>query len=166
MIGLSAIIGIGPYVLVSGLPLYEMLCQANGNLGDTSGKGRQMPAHWGNKKLNIFNKSSCTGTQFVQACGLAEAGEYLAELRDAGIDISEHPFKDDEVVFCSTGDGTTSQGEFWEGLTTASVNNFLLFLRLRTTVMPFLLPRRFKRRRINFQNIGTFPGTFCLGNGW
>ena len=60
-----------------GVTPYEMLCQANGNVGDTASHGRMMPAHWGNVKLNIVNKSSCTGTQFLQACGVAEAGLHL-----------------------------------------------------------------------------------------
>ena len=112
-----------------GVTPYEMLCQANGNLGDTSGQGRQMPAHWGNKKLNIFNKSSCTGTQFTQACGLAEAGKFLSDLQSEGIDVGSVPFEKDEVIYCSAGDGTISQGEFWEGLTTASVNKLpIIFL--------------------------------------
>ena len=104
-----------------GVTPYEMLCQANGNTGDTASHGRQMPAHWGNKKLNIITKSSCTGTQFLQATGTAEAGEYLNQIRNMG---KKHniPFQDDEIVYVSTGDGTTSQGEFWEGLTTACVN--------------------------------------------
>jgi len=104
-----------------GVTPYEMLCQANGNTGDTASHGRQMPAHWGNKKLNIVNKSSCTGTQFLQAVGLAETGEYLSALKKEGVEHSV-PFQDDEVVYVSTGDGTTSQGEFWEGITTACVN--------------------------------------------
>ncbi|MEE3078430.1 MAG: thiamine pyrophosphate-dependent enzyme [Bdellovibrionota bacterium] len=108
-----------------GVTPYEMLCQANGNIGDTATHGRQMPAHWGNVNLNIVQKSSCTGTQFLQAVGVAESGEYLKKIRDEhGIDVSEFKLKDDEVVYASCGDGTTSQGEFWESITTACVNKF------------------------------------------
>lgn len=106
-----------------GVTPYEMLCQANGNIGDSSSHGRQMPAHWGNKKLNIVSKSSCTGTQFLQACGLAEGGQYLAQLDCEGVDLEGRTYQKDEIVYVSTGDGTTSQGEFWEALTTATVNN-------------------------------------------
>ncbi|MAF78885.1 MAG: dehydrogenase [Halobacteriovoraceae bacterium] len=112
-----------------GVTPYEMLCQANGNIGDTSSHGRQMPAHWGNVKLNIVNKSSCTGTQFLQAVGLAEAGKYLEELDQNGIDLEGRKYEKDEIVYVSTGDGTTSQGEFWEGVTTACVNKLpVLFM--------------------------------------
>jgi len=108
-----------------GVTPYEMLCQANGNIGDTASHGRQMPAHWGNVNLNIVTKSSCTGTQFLQACGVAEAGRYLADL-DNKHDI---PAFKDEIVYVSSGDGTTSQGEFWEAMTTACVNKLpVLFM--------------------------------------
>lgn len=108
-----------------GVTPYEMLCQANGNTGDTASHGRQMPAHWGNVKLNIVSKSSCTGTQFLQAVGIAEAGLHLKKmnLKDTPI------FHEREIVYVSSGDGTTSQGEFWEGLTTACVNKLpVLFM--------------------------------------
>lgn len=113
-----------------GVTPYEMLCQANGNMGDTASYGRMMPAHWGNKPLNIVNKSSCTGTQFLQACGLAEAGIWFKKLRDEHkVDVSGMDFHDDEIVYVSTGDGTIAQGEFWEGMTTACVNNLpVLFM--------------------------------------
>ncbi len=108
--------------LALGVTPYEMLCQANGNVGDKASHGRQMPAHWGHVDYNIVNKSSCTGTQFLQACGIAEAGEYLQKLKDEGHDTEGNAFERDEVVYTSSGDGTTSQGEFWEGMTTAVVN--------------------------------------------
>ena len=108
-----------------GVTPFEMLCHANGNVGDTASHGRQMPAHWGNVKLNIVSKSSCTGTQFLQACGVAEAGLHLKKMN-----LKDTPvYNDQEIVYVSCGDGTTSQGEFWEGLTTACVNKLpVLFM--------------------------------------
>ena len=108
-----------------GVTPYEMLCQANGNTGDTASHGRQMPAHWGNVKLNIVSKSSCTGTQFLQAVGIAEAGLHLKKMK-----LKDSPvYNEQEIVYTSCGDGTTSQGEFWEGLTTACVNKLpVLFM--------------------------------------
>ncbi len=104
-----------------GVTPYEMLCQANGNIGDTATHGRQMPSHFANKKLNIVSRSSCTGTQFLQAVGVAEAGKFFDKMSKDGVDHG-HKYHKDEIVWVSTGDGTTSQGEFWEAMTTACVN--------------------------------------------
>lgn len=106
-----------------GVTPYEMFCQANGNTGDTASKGRQMPGNAGNKKLNIISRSSCTGTQFLQACGVSEAGLILSKLK------SKEDAFGDEITYVSCGDGTTSQGEFWEGLSTAVVKQLpILFM--------------------------------------
>jgi 2-oxoisovalerate dehydrogenase E1 component len=113
--------------LALGVTPYEMLCQANGNIGDTASYGRQMPVHFGSQQLNIVSASSCTGTQFLQAVGLAEGGIYLNQTANK-LD-SPPAFHSDEVVYVSCGDGTTSQGEFWESLTTACVNKLpVLFM--------------------------------------
>ncbi|MBT7610028.1 MAG: dehydrogenase [Bacteriovoracaceae bacterium] len=105
-----------------GVTGYDMLCQANGNVGDKASHGRQMPAHWGDVDLNIVSKSSCTGTQFLHAVGIAEAGRYLEEMENKGLDLEGRTYYSDEIIYTSCGDGTTSQGEFWEGLSTAIVN--------------------------------------------
>src|SRR5215213_2344230 len=101
-----------------GVTPLEMFLAAVGAEADPSSHGRQMPSHWGHTRFNIVSSSSPTGTQFLHAVGCAEAS-YRGGL---GEELRKHVagFHGDEVAYVSAGDGTTSEGEFWEALNTAS----------------------------------------------
>jgi 2-oxoisovalerate dehydrogenase E1 component len=117
--------------LTLGNTVEEQLLQAVGAEGDTASGGRQMPSHWSSTKLNIVTPSSATATQCLHAVGCAEAGRYFSRHPEAvGTkpeggwgdyrDFKDVKFHGDEVVYVSIGEGSTSQGEFWESLNTAS----------------------------------------------
>jgi len=93
-----------------GMSAVDMLYSAVGAARDPNSGGRQMPSHWGSTALNIVSTSSPTGTQFLQAVGTAEA-----TMRNEVMDGA----RGTEVTLVTTGDGTTSEGEFWESLNTA-----------------------------------------------
>src|SRR5215471_5003160 len=99
-----------------GVTPYEMFLQAVGAREDPASAGRQMPSHWGNKRVNLISKSSCTGTQFLQSVGAAEAAWRKSLVPGLA---AKKDFHSDEIVIVSGGEGQTSEGEFWEGLSSA-----------------------------------------------
>ncbi len=117
--------------LALGNTVEDQLLQAVGAADDPASGGRQMPSHWSSTKLHIVTPSSATATQCLHAVGCAEAGRYFTlhpeavGKKPAGgwgdyRDFKDVSFHGDEVVYVSIGEGSTSQGEFWESLNTAS----------------------------------------------
>jgi 2-oxoisovalerate dehydrogenase E1 component len=119
--------------LMVGVTPLEMLLQAVGAKDDPSSGGRQMPSHWGHTRWNIVSKSSCTGTQFVQAIGSAEATLYYERHPKALAQAKKAPLGEfvnheaEEIVYVSSGDGATSEGEFWESLNPACAKKLPVF---------------------------------------
>src|SRR3984893_9647825 len=121
--------------LALGVTPLEMFLQAVGAKDDPNSGGRQMPSHWGIPRLNILPRSSSTGMQFTQAVGLAEAAPYFEKFPHALRQAQEAPLGEnvrhqrDEIVYVSGGDGSTSEGEFFEGLNSACLRKLpILFL--------------------------------------
>jgi 2-oxoisovalerate dehydrogenase E1 component len=119
--------------LTLGITPLDTLLQAVGAKDDPSSGGRQMPSHWGHAKWNVVSKSSCTGTQFVQATGAAEATLYyenhpkaLAQAKKGPLGENVH-YSPEEIVYVSSGDGATSEGEFWESLNVACAKKLPMF---------------------------------------
>jgi 2-oxoisovalerate dehydrogenase E1 component len=119
--------------LMLGVTPLEMLLQAVGAKDDPASGGRQMPSHWGHNHWNIVSKSSCTGTQYVQAVGAAEATVYFERHPKALTQAKKAPLGEfvnhdpEEIVYVSSGDGATSEGEFWESLNAACTKKLPIF---------------------------------------
>jgi len=92
-------------LLAMGVTPKEIMLTMLGKADDPANGGRQLANHWGSRRLNIPSQSSPTGTQFLQAVGTALAYRKTGE---------------NNVVYVSAGEGTSSQGEFHEAVNWAS----------------------------------------------
>jgi len=113
--------------LALGISPLDMFLQAVGAGTDPQSGGRQMPCHWSSPALHIVSTSSSTATQMLHAVGCAEAGRYFSRHPEAAKNaagdyrqLHDVEFHGDEVALACIGEGSTSEGEFWEALNTAS----------------------------------------------
>jgi 2-oxoisovalerate dehydrogenase E1 component alpha subunit len=94
-------------VLAFGLTAREFALGLMGKQGEPSSGGRQMPSHWGLKRANVVSQSSPVATQTSHASGIGLG----MKMRGA-----------DTVVLTSIGEGSTSQGEWYEGVNWAAIH--------------------------------------------
>jgi 2-oxoisovalerate dehydrogenase E1 component len=145
--------------LALGVTPYEMLLAAVGGKDDPASGGRQMPSHWGSKRLNIVSQSSPTGTQCLQAIGAAEAGRLYEKI--AAIEGRESQFHRDEVVYVSIGEGTTSEGEFWESLNSACLGRLPVVYLIEDNGYAISVPVEVQTAGGDISKlVASFPGLF------
>src|SRR3989454_6029899 len=88
-----------------GMPVKDIFLHMLGREGDPSSNGRNMPEHFSSRELNLVSQTACTGTQYLPAVGMAKA------LKKDGSDA---------IVYVSSGEGATSEGEFFEAVNWAT----------------------------------------------
>ncbi len=140
--------------LALGVTTDEMLEGAVGAASDPASGGRQMPSHWGSKRLNIVSVSSPTGTQFLQAVGCADANRRLDPESDA-------------VTLVTTGDGATSEGEFWESLNIACIEKLPVIYLVEDNGYAISVPVEKTDRRRQYLKTGRrVPGSQSVPLRW
>jgi len=145
--------------LTIGVTPYEMFLAGVGAKDDPSSGGRQMPSHWGHKRLNIVSQSSPTGTQALQAIGCAEASQLFNKITT--IERRSELFQPDEVVYLSVGEGATSEGEFWESLNTACLERLPLVCVVEDNGYAISVPVEVQTAGGDISKlVSSFPGLF------
>jgi 2-oxoisovalerate dehydrogenase E1 component len=145
--------------LAIGMTAHEMLLSAVGAKDDPNSGGRQMPSHWGHKRLNIVSQSSPTGTQCLQAIGCAEAGRLYERITD--IEGRQDLFESDEVTYVSIGEGTTSEGEFWESLNQACISKLPVVFMVEDNGYAISVPVEVQTAGGDISKlVSSFPGLF------
>jgi 2-oxoisovalerate dehydrogenase E1 component len=134
--------------LTLGVTPYEMLLEAVGAAADPASGGRQMPSHWGHPHYHIVSASSPTGTQFLQAVGSAEASCYESQARG-------------QLTLVSGGDGSTSEGEFWEALNAACLKSLPVLFLIEDNGYAISVPIECQTAGANISRlVAGFPGLF------
>ncbi len=111
--------------LAMGYTPKEFMLAVFGKQGETTSGARQMPSHWGSRRLNIVSGSSPVATQVPQAAGMALAVKLRGE---------------DRVAIADLGEGSTSEGDFYEGLNWAGVHKLPMICVVQNNIYAISVP--------------------------
>ena len=151
--------------LALGISPLDMLLQSVGANDDPNSKGRQMPCHWASRRLNVVARSSATGTQYTQAAGIAEASLYFNQFpaalerarRASPVDAVNH--QADEIVYVSGGEGSTSEGEFFEALNAACLKKLPLLILIEDNGYAISVPVEYETAGGSISKlVANYPG--------
>ncbi len=146
------------FVYGLGMTPADLFRQPLGKRTDPSSGGRQMPNHFAAPELNIVSQSSPTGTQFLQAVGTAEVNKIVRSLPP---NPSLPPCSEDEVVYVSSGDGATSQGDFYEAISAASLNKLPVLFVIQDNGYAISVPTEVQTPGASIsRTFSGFPGLF------
>ena len=146
------------FVYGLGMTPADLFRQPLGKRTDPSSGGRQMPNHFAAPELNIVSQSSPTGTQFLQAVGTAEVNKIVRSLPP---NPSLPPCSEDEVVYVSAGDGATSQGDFYEAISAASLNKLPVLFVIQDNGYAISVPTEVQTPGASIsRTFSDFPGLF------
>jgi 2-oxoisovalerate dehydrogenase E1 component alpha subunit len=138
--------------LVAGMTPKDVFLGVFGKADDPSSGGRQMPAHWGSRRLGIMSGSSPIGTQIPHASGIAYAMKYRGE---------------DAVVASWFGEGATSEGDWHEALNFAGIHRLPIVFVCENNLYAISVPMS-KQAGVSDISVRAegygFPGTTVDGN--
>jgi 2-oxoisovalerate dehydrogenase E1 component len=136
--------------LTLGMTAEDMLLQAVGAARDPSSGGRQMPSHWSSPRLRILTGSSPTGSQYLHGLGCATAKSYVAP-------------GSREITLVTSGEGATSEGEFWECMNIACLDRLPLLVLIEDNGYAISVPVEKQTAGGNIVNLlEGFPGLLRL----
>ncbi len=136
--------------LTLGITPEQMFLQAAGAAADSMSGGRQMPSHWSSRELHIISGSSPTGSQYLHGVGCAHASRILKP-------------NDGEVTLVSSGEGATSEGEFWEAINLSCLNRYPIIFLIQDNGYAISVPVEFQTPGGSISKVlSGFPGLLRL----
>ncbi|WP_035957866.1 alpha-ketoacid dehydrogenase subunit alpha/beta [Bryobacter aggregatus] len=135
--------------LTLGITPEQMFLQGVGAAADSMSGGRQMPSHWSSPDLHIVSGSSPTGSQYLHAIGCAQASKLLKI--------------EGEVTLVTSGEGATSEGEFWEAINLACLHRYPVIFLIEDNGYAISVPVEFQTPGGNISKLlSGFPGLLRL----